>query len=105
MNWWIPIGIVAVVLLCYIANRRGWINLSRTNRKSVGGGMLGVVDEVFAPTRHEAAVELERQTVLPAPAPTPGDGHKGVYDGRISIDLPGEDKPTTGDESATTDRG
>ena len=88
MNWWIPIGIVAVVLLGYLAHRRGWINLSRTNRKSVGGGMLGVIDEVFAPTRHEAAVEMERQTVLPAPAPTPGDGDKGVYDGRIKIDLP-----------------
>jgi hypothetical protein len=38
-----------------------------------GGGTFGIIDEVFAPTRHEALQELERQRELPAPAPTPGD--------------------------------
>jgi hypothetical protein len=32
-------------------------------------------------------VELDRQTVLPAPAPVPGDGDKGIYEGQVKIDL------------------
>ena len=38
--------------------------------------MIG--DEVFAPRKHEAQVELDRQSRLPAPAPLPGDGDKGI---------------------------
>jgi hypothetical protein len=45
-------------------------------------------DEVFNPSRYEAAIELDRQTVLPAPAPLPGDGDKGVYKGNVRIELP-----------------
>ena len=30
---------------------------------------------------------MDRQTVLPAPAPIPGDGDKGIYGGRVEIDL------------------
>jgi len=36
-----------------------------------GGAALGIVDEIFAPTRHEAQIERDRQTVLPAPAEAP----------------------------------
>lgn len=48
---------------------------------------MGIGDEVFHPTRHEAQLELDRQTMLPAPAPLAGDGDKGVYDGIVHIDL------------------
>jgi len=48
-------------------------------------GTLEFADEIFAPTRHEAMVELERQSRLPAPAPLPGDGDRGVFGGRITI--------------------
>jgi len=49
--------------------------VGRANEKAVD---LGIGDEVFNPTRHEASIELDRQTTLPAPAPIPGDGDLGV---------------------------
>ena len=83
-----------VVVACagiFLAQRLGWIDLSNKNVNSgPRGGVMGIGDEVFNPTRHEAQVELDRQTVLPAPAPVPGDGDKGVYGGRVEIDLDGE---------------
>jgi hypothetical protein len=89
VNPWIALTIgAAVVALVYIANRMGWVDLSNKNRSSgSGGGIAGIGDEVFHPTRFEAQVELDRQTILPAPAPVPGDGDKGVYGGRVEIDL------------------
>ena len=92
MNGWLLIAIVAAfVLLCYVAAHLGWIDLSNKNRtgKNAGSGM-GIGDEVFNPTRHEAQIELDRQTILPAPAPTPGDPGdtgSGVYDGQVRINL------------------
>ncbi len=60
----------------------------KVKRKGGGrglGGMITMVDEVFAPTKHEAALEADRETRLPAPAPLPGDGDKGISRGRIVI--------------------
>ena len=60
------------------------------NRRRGGrglGGMITMVDEVFAPTKHEAAIEADRETRMPAPAPLPGDGDKGISRGRITIDV------------------
>jgi len=91
MNWWLVGGVVVFVLLGYVANRLGWIDLSNKNGRTGGGsGLVGIGDEVFAPSRHEAAIELDRQTILPAPAPLAGDRGDtgdGVYDGRITIEL------------------
>ena len=89
MNGWLVLGIsVAAVLAIVVAQRLGWIDLSNKNQNSgPRGGVMGIGDEVFNPTRHEAQIELDRQTVLPAPAPLPGDGDKGVYRGRVEIDL------------------
>jgi hypothetical protein len=67
-------------------------------RKSVkgraGGGFFGIVEEIFAPTRHESRIELERQTEMSAPSPESPDrdGHdeaetEARYAGRITIDL------------------
>jgi hypothetical protein len=76
------------VLAIVIAQRLGWIDLSNKNQNSgPRGGVMGIGDEVFNPTRHEAQIELDRQTVLPAPAPLPGDGDKGIYRGHVEIDL------------------
>ncbi|MFF1635864.1 hypothetical protein [Leifsonia sp. NPDC058248] len=89
MNWWIVGAVVAVVALGILASRLGWIDLSNKT-KSTGGSsssIVGIGDEVFAPTRHEAQVELDRQTMLPAPAPVAGDGDKGIFDGKIRIDV------------------
>ncbi|MDH6235576.1 hypothetical protein [Cryobacterium sp. CG_9.6] len=88
MNWWILLGMAAIVLLGFVASRLGWIDLSNKNeRRGSGSSVLGIGDEVFAPSRYEAAIEVERQTVLPAPAPVAGDGDQGIYDGRIRIDV------------------
>ena len=48
---------------------------------------MGALDEAFNPTRHEAQIELDRQTILPAPAPVAGDGDKGIFNGKVRIDL------------------
>jgi hypothetical protein len=97
VNWWIVGAVVVVVIvLLVVANRLGWIDLSDKSRRrggSSGGSIVSIGDEVFAPTRHEAQVELDRQTVLPAPAPVAGDGDKGIFhDGpvRIRLDAKGE---------------
>jgi hypothetical protein len=89
VNGWIALAIaIAVIGIGYFANRLGWIDLSNKARSSgTSGGIAGIGDEVFHPTRHETQLELDRQTLLPAPAPVAGDGDKGVYGGRIEIDL------------------
>lgn len=90
MIWW-QLGVVAfIVVAVLVANRLGWIDLSSKNRSSGSSGVMGIGDEVFHPTRHEASLELERQTVLPAPAPLAGDGDKGVYGGTVHIELDDE---------------
>lgn len=102
--WIVIIVIVGVAALFWIAQHFGWIDLSNKARNSGGsGGIAGIGDEVFHPTRHEAQVELDRQTILPAPAPLPGDGDFGIaditaakasetksYDGQVTIDLTSE---------------
>jgi len=82
-------AIVAIVALGFVANRFGWIDLSNKSKTgaSGGGSALGIGDEVFHPTRHEAQIELDRQTVLPARAPVAGDSDRGVYRGKVEIDL------------------
>lgn len=97
-GWIIVVG--AAVVLSMIAHSLGWIDLSDKSRRRRGGssgsGMFGIGDEVFNPTKHEAQVELDRQTILPAPAPLPGDSDKGVadtgpgYSGRLRIDVPSD---------------
>ena len=90
MDWLIFAALAAaLVALAAVAQRKGWIDLSDKNKSSGGGASPMVIgDEVFNPSRYEAAIELDRQTVLPAPAPLPGDGDKGVYKGNVRIELP-----------------
>ncbi|MCY7412881.1 MAG: hypothetical protein LH471_07600 [Salinibacterium sp.] len=82
-------AIIAIATLGFIAQRFGWIDLSNKSKTGAtgGGSALGIGDEVFHPTRHEAQIELDRQTVLPAPAPLAGDSDRGVYQGKVEIDL------------------
>ncbi len=81
IEWWgwVLIGL-AVSALGVLAQRQGWIDLrgDTARRGGSGGGLVGIGDEVFNPTRHEASIELDRQTTLPAPAPIAGDGDLGV---------------------------
>ena len=90
VNWWIIAGVVVlVIVVLVVGNKLGWIDLSdKSRRGGSGGGIMQIGDEVFAPTRHEAQVELDRQSVLPAPAPVAGDGDKGIFhDGPVKIRL------------------
>ena len=90
MNWWVVGAVAALVVIVIVAVKLGWIDLSNKSRGSgtMSGAIGGSFDEIFAPTRHEAQQELDRQSFLPAPAPLPGDGDKGVWDGgKISIDV------------------
>jgi hypothetical protein len=66
------------------ARRKG---AAKKKISGISGVLLGGVDEVFHPTRYEVQLERDRQTILPAPAPLAGDGDKGVYGGKVSIDL------------------
>ena len=69
-----------VIALGALAVRLGWIDLSdKTKRgKPSGAAVMMIGDEVFAPRKYEAQVEVDRQARLPVPAPVPGDGDKGI---------------------------
>lgn len=94
MDWLIFAGIaVVLVVIGYVAQHFGWIDMTnKAKRSGSSGSIAGIGDEVFNPMKYEAQLELDRQTVLPAPAPLPGDGDLGVYDGQVTIDL-SRDKP------------
>ncbi len=93
MEWAIFVGVaIAVIALGVLAQWKGWIDVTGRHASGRGGGVAGLVggvDEVFAPMKYEASKELERQTELPAPAPVPGDGDKDIFKsgGRVRIDL------------------
>jgi hypothetical protein len=85
--------VVGMVALAVIGQLLGLVDLSDKRRSpgsggSRGGGAVGIGDEVFHPTRHEAQLELDRQTSLPAPAPVAGDRDRDrIYEGRIRISV------------------
>lgn len=86
MNWMILADLITVFsVLAAVGQSKGWIDLSWNQDRR--GGSMTIGDEVFNPTRHEAQLELDRQTMLPAPAPLPSDGHKGAYQGTVHIEL------------------
>jgi hypothetical protein len=91
MEWWVFGAIVlGIAAFGYLLQRLRLIDLSgATGRKSSGhgGGLMGIGDEVFAPARYEASLEQDRQTRLPAPAPLAGDGDKGIFNGKVTIDV------------------
>lgn len=90
MNWLLlGAGVAGVLVSGWILQRLGLIDLTVKGRKGGNlGGMITMVDEVFAPTKHEAAIEADRETRMPAPAPLAGDGDRGVFGGRIVIEVP-----------------
>jgi hypothetical protein len=76
---------LGVLVLLFVLHKTGLIDFSdKTQARgsgSVGSGFLGAAfDEVFHPVRHEAQLELERQTELPAPAPEADGDPLGVAD-------------------------
>ncbi|MHA7984515.1 hypothetical protein ACX9R5_01805 [Rathayibacter sp. CAU 1779] len=100
MGWWVLVGVVVVCIVLWVANHLGWIDLSDKSRKaskdgtSRGSGMLMIGDEVFAPAKYEAQLEVDKQARLPIPAPIPGDGDKGIFgDGPVRIRLDADGRP------------
>jgi hypothetical protein len=96
VNGWIVLGIVvAVIALAAVASKLGWIDLSNKIGRSGSSGVgFGAIDEIYNPSQYEAQLEMDRQTIVPAPAPVAGDGDKGIqdaaegqYSGRMSINL------------------
>jgi len=93
VEWLIFGGVVLVLVpLGIVAQRKGWIDMTGKNvggRGGAGAGLAGSLDEVFAPTRHEAQQERDRQSSMPAPAPVPGDGDKDIFKsgGKVRIHL------------------
>jgi hypothetical protein len=87
VNGWLLGGIaLAIVVLGVFLHQRGVIDLSdKSRRPGSYSGVLGVADELFSPSKYEAQLEMDRQTVVPAPAPVAGDGDHGVYSGRVTI--------------------
>ena len=80
--------VVGLVVLGVIAQRFGWVDFSNKAKSSGSSGSIGGIgDEVFHPTKFETQIELDRQTILPAPAPLAGDGDKGVYSGKVKLNL------------------
>jgi hypothetical protein len=100
VGWWVLVGVVAVCILLYLANRLGWIDLSDKSRKpsksgsTRSSGMLLIGDEVFAPAKYEAQLEFDERARLPIPAPVPGDGDKGIFgEGPVRIRLDSDGNP------------
>ncbi|PZE86360.1 hypothetical protein DEI91_04505 [Curtobacterium sp. MCBD17_032] len=90
MNWLIFLGAVAVAaVVMWIADRLSWIDLSnKATRGGGSGGAVGMLDEVFAPTRHETQSEYERQARLPREAPTPARHDHDLLSGTVLIRVP-----------------
>lgn len=93
MQWWALGAIALVIVAIFVASRLGLVDFSNKSQSNGPvGGPMGIGDEVFNPQRHEAQIELDRQTILPAPAPLAGDSDKGIYNGIVRIDLDAEGK-------------
>jgi len=78
--WWLAIA-VGVAGFLWLMQWLGLMDFRGTGRSGGGSaGLMSLGDEIFAPSRHEAAQERAREAVLPAPAPIPGDGVKNIFD-------------------------
>lgn len=102
VNWLILLGaMAAAVVVTWVADRVGWIDLSNKSTSTGGSGGIGsMMDEVFAPTRHETQAEYERQSRLPREAPTPRDHDHDLLSGSVLIQVPAVRSPRTGRHEA-----
>ncbi len=93
MDGWLVALIVgaAVVVVLIVLQRLGLVDFSDSRRSGGSAGAFAGIEDVFFPTRAEAAQELAREAVLPAPAPIPGDGDRGIYSGSVRIELAPDD--------------
>jgi hypothetical protein len=90
VNWLILVGaMIAAAVLTWAADRLGLVDLSNKATKSGGsGGIVAMMDNVFAPTKQETQAEFERQTRLPVEAPTPAHDEHDLLSGTVLIRVP-----------------
>jgi len=90
VDWWIGLVILGVVVAACVVGQLTGVMEFRTGGKDwrrSAGNVMGPIDGLFAPNRQEAMQELERQSGLPAPAPSPGDPPVDLDAGVARIDL------------------
>ena len=89
MDWWIGLVILGVVVVaCVIGQLTGVMEFhTGANWRRSAGNVMGPIDGLFAPNRQEAMRELQEQTELPAPAPSPGDPLLDLDAGIARIDV------------------
>lgn len=106
VNWLIFLGAVAAaVVVVWIADRLGWIDLSNKSTRGGGsGGVVSMMDEVFAPTRQETQAEYERQARLPREAPTPSRDDHDLLSGTVLIRVPSSRAGSGTHRAGTHDR-
>jgi len=51
------------ILFLAFAQNKKWINLANKNKPSTGS-VLGIFDELFSPSRHQANVQIQEQKEL-----------------------------------------
>ncbi len=92
--WWVAVPVV-IVAVCVLGQLAGFLDFRGTGRDGArsAGNLLAPIDGLFAPTRQEALQEQERQTELPAPAPTPGDPVVDLDRGIARLDLTPKETP------------
>lgn len=74
LYWTIGGGAALVTFIAVLATGQR----QRPERLGMSGGLFGIADELFAPSRQETMVELNQQMILPAPAPLPADDDLGI---------------------------
>lgn len=56
---------IFLIFVLSIAQRKNWIDLTNKDRPSMPG-TLGIFDEIFSPSRHQAIVQIKEQRELRA---------------------------------------
>jgi hypothetical protein len=73
------ITLTAIVVFAFIASIPARMHAKKTGKKRTSGAMsgaLGVVNELFAPSAHNAAIIVEEQREAIKPMPSPEDKKK-----------------------------
>jgi hypothetical protein len=60
---YILILLIALVIFLAYAQNKKWINLANKNKPSTGS-VLGIFDELFSPSKHQANIILQEQKEL-----------------------------------------
>ncbi len=63
MSKYILILLIALVIFLAYAQNKKWINLANKNKPSTGS-VLGIFDELFSPSKHQANIILQEQKEL-----------------------------------------